>query len=434
MKWAVAARGAGAILLATACELIGGLHGDRRFDASARSGDASTSSTTSNSDRALVPRTPDAAIPALDGRRGTDAATVLPRDAGVAVKRSNGSQLPAGGRAILPDAGSVGVTIAIDGGDDNVFDAGEPPPTGPSCAGMSGSDCRDESCCTSHFVPGGTFAMGRSANGKDRFPDGEGTELPEHLVTVSPFWLDKYEVTVGRFRRYVDALQSNGYPQPDAGANPHIPGSGWQPQWDQLLLAKDRLAMALNCDIDYATYTPAASNSEQLPMNCISWYEAFAFCIWDGGRLPTEAEWEFAAAGGSQNRLYPWGQDLPTRALAVIDSWGGGSPGKTEANDLKPVGDTPAGDGRWGHADLAGSLMEYGLDTWFTDFYSQPAAQGRDVASLSVDDASASRGLRIHRGGSFFSDAADARSAARGASTPEDRWYGVGVRCARNRR
>jgi formylglycine-generating enzyme required for sulfatase activity len=305
---------------------------------------------------------------------------------------------------------------------------GEPPPIGPSCAGALGTECRNENCCTSLFVPGGRFSMGRSEDGADRFPSGHGVELPEHAVSVSPFWLDKYEVTVGRFRKYVASLKPNTFPQLDAGANPHIEGSGWQPEWDPLMLGKEELEPALLCDGNFALYTPGEGNDEQLPINCITWYEAFAFCIWDGGRLPTEAEWEFAAAGGAENRLYPWGQDTPTKDLAAIDCWAGSSPGACTPNDVKAVGNTPAGNGRWGHADLTGSIMEWTLDTYLTDFYSKPEAVGRDVASLS---ASKFRGLK---GGNYLTTSAESRSATRGGATPADRWDAVGVRCARDPR
>src|SRR5262249_9744970 len=151
-------------------------------------------------------------------------------------------------------------------------------------------------------------------------PAGRGEELPEHRVTVSPFWLDKFEVTVSRFRRYLDSLSTNVFIADGAGAHPKVSGTGWQQAWNDLLLDKDAFAAAVQCT-DSSTYTPGVSNSEQLPMNCIMWYEAFAFCYWDGGRLPTEAEWEFAAAGGAQNRLYPWGQAAPTNVLVVTNCW-----------------------------------------------------------------------------------------------------------------
>jgi formylglycine-generating enzyme required for sulfatase activity len=66
------------------------------------------------------------------------------------------------------------------------------------------------------------------------------------------------------------------------------------------------LIAAVKCSATYQTWTDSAGSNESRPMNCITWYEAFAFCIWDGGRLSTEAEWNYAAAGGSEQRQYPW--------------------------------------------------------------------------------------------------------------------------------
>src|SRR6185503_8188479 len=109
-------------------------------------------------------------------------------------------------------------------------------------------------------------------------------------------------ITVGRFRAFVEAYPGSK-PKPGNGAHPLITGSGWDMMWDGSLPSdKAALTMALKCDSTYATWTDAPGVNENLPMNCITWYDAFAFCAWDKGRLPTEAEWNYAAAGGGEQR------------------------------------------------------------------------------------------------------------------------------------
>jgi formylglycine-generating enzyme required for sulfatase activity len=251
-------------------------------------------------------------------------------------------------------------------------------------------------------------------------------------ATISNFRLDKYVVTVGRFRAFINAGMGTQLLPPPLGAGAHakIAGSGWDAGWNASLTTNTAaLIAAVKCDSTYQTWTDTPAANEHRPMNCINWYEAMAFCAWDGGYLPTEAEWNYVAAGGDQQRAYPWSS--PAGILASLDGShasyydgtncvGDGAAGCT-MNDLVVVGTKPAGDGRWGQSDLAGNVWEWTLD-WYAN-YENPCTDCAEFTAGSV---------RVLRGGSFSNLADSLRAGWRGNASPADRGNNVGVRCARS--
>lgn len=313
-----------------------------------------------------------------------------------------------------------------DGGVDGAPVDGQRVDAAPSCVGLPttcGADGND-GCCNSPEIPGGAYHRsydfaGDANSGTTSFP-----------ATVSDFRLDKYEVTVGRFRAFVTAgmgTQSNP-PPTRSGAHANIVGSGWDSSWNASLLASTAaLVAAVKCDATTQTWTDVPGANEARPMNCITWYEAMAFCAWDGGYLPTEAEWNYAAAGGAQQRAYPWSS--PAGSLALDGSRASYYDGTScvgdgiagcALTDLVAVGTKLSGAGRWGQSDLAGNVAEWTLD-WAGAY-----------ASTCIDCANIAPAVkRVFRGGSFASDVTSLRTGFRLSLAPSDRNSLTGVRCAR---
>ena len=319
-----------------------------------------------------------------------------------------------GSGGALGGAGGTGGAI---GGTAGIGGVAPWPP--PSCEG--GLDCGGEDCCRTITVPGGLFPMGRSETGGTDAYAGSGVgsdEVPEHDVTVSSFRLDKFEVTVGRFRQYFAAYAEGERPAAGHGAHPQIRGSGWDTQWNVYLPDAVTLEDHLVCDPSLFTWSVTGGN-DPLPINCVSWYLAFAFCVWDGGRLPTEAEWEYAAAAGALNNLFPWGADPADSTRAFFDGEG-----------FAPVGSRVLGNGEWGHSDLAGNMSEWVLDYHDPDWYSGGGSNCTDCANVVSAVPTATR---VIRGGDIASPLADyLRAASREDRIPTSRQYMTGFRCARN--
>jgi formylglycine-generating enzyme len=299
---------------------------------------------------------------------------------------------------------------------------------------MTNCGARSESCCASLDVSGGTYYR-TYVSDTDGGPTGEGDP-----ATVSGFRLDKYLVTVGRFRRFVNVWNDGaGYLPPAAsGKHTHLNGGQglvnagddagveYEPGWsasDDGNIAPTSANLA--CDPTLATWTALAGTNENLPINCVDWYEAYAFCTWDGGFLPSEAEWEYAAAGGSQQREYPWGSTDPGAgsqyAIYGCHYPSGSGPPCAGLTSIAPVGTALLGAGLWGQLDLTDDMWE-----WILDWGGRYVNPCMDCAYLTATSG------RLFRGGTFNGDTQYLNPfTGYFPYTPVGRDQYIGFRCAR---
>ena len=211
------------------------------------------------------------------------------------------------------------------------------------------------------FVPGGRFTQGSY--------DGNPQELPVRKVFISPFWIDRDEVSVAGWERFREATghRASKYSRDKTLHQPHLPVVG------------------------------------------VSWFDAGAYCAWAVKRLPTEAEWE-KAARGTDARRYPWG-DFFDRARV-----GGGGP--------QPVGGKPGGESPYGARSMAGGVWEWTHDFWGEFYYRE--------APLKDPQGPPSGFLHTIRGGSWREDPEYLRSAERFRLDGIIRWKILGFRCAKS--
>jgi len=234
------------------------------------------------------------------------------------------------------------------------------------------------------YIPGGEFEMG------DHFePEGYDDELPVHAVLVDAFFMSRYEVTN---QQYCDYLNS-AYP-------------------GQIKVVSDIVYALTDTgnSYPYCDTTTSSSSSritwngssfgvvsgrESHPMVMVSWYGAVAYCNYYGYRLPTEAEWEYAARGGLNGNRYPWGNTI-SASLANYDY---------NIGDTTPVGSYPAGVNGYGLYDVAGNVWEWCND-WYDDVY-------YDVSPYDNPQGPASSDWRVLRGGCWTYVAVSCRVAYR---------------------
>jgi len=276
-------------------------------------------------------------------------------------------------------------------------------------------------------LAGGTFLMGTDY--EEGFPDdGEG---PIHFVTLRPFAIDCFPVTNERFREFV---QATGY-RTEAEIFgwsfvfwAHIPASR------RTQLVQDTVAVApWWCKVGGAKWnSPEGPGSDLLrrndhPVVHVSWNDAAAYARWAGQRLPTEAEWEYAARGGLAQKLYPWGDKLRPNGEHRCNIWQGDFPNHDTAEDghagTCPVDAFPPND--YGLYSVTGNTWEWCAD-WF----------GRDShrsASIENPAGPLSGIARVMKGGSFLCHKSYCnryRVAARTSNTPDSSTSHIGFRCA----
>jgi formylglycine-generating enzyme required for sulfatase activity len=222
------------------------------------------------------------------------------------------------------------------------------------------------------LVPAGEFVMGSDK--------GDDDEQPIHRAFLDSFYLDKFEVTNGRFAKFVEAVQI-------------------EPPWG----FKDKDTPVTDAD---------------RPVRWVNWMDAMGYCLWAGKRLPTEAEWE-KSARGADGRPYPWGSDLPTPAHAVFGLKEGG------ADTISPIGNRDKGKSPYGVHDLAGNLYEWVMD-WYADDYYANFSKNPAINPRGPSEGTA----KVQRGGSYINSPYRLRSSFRTKGDPTEQDPNVGFRCA----
>jgi sulfatase modifying factor 1 len=290
--------------------------------------------------------------------------------------------------------------------------------------------------------PGGKMTMGAI--------DGAVDEQPLHDVKVRGFWIDKTEVTNEQFARFVSdtgyitfAERQPEIAEASASSEQHRPGA--------FVFTPPDPAMDLSQGIQvaYWRYVPGANwrhpsgpgsnitGRGKFPVTQVCWDDAVAFARWAGKRLPTEAEWEYAARGGAMHLPYIWGRGLTPGGRWKANVWQGHFPVENKAEDgfagLAPVGSFPPND--YGLLDMAGNVWEWCADWYRADYYVKSPYVDPPGPDSSVDPDEAGVPKRVVRGGSFLSsetNGAGYRPSARLKKAPRFASSEIGFRCARS--
>lgn len=278
-------------------------------------------------------------------------------------------------------------------------------------------------------IPGGQFLMGTDY--PRGFPlDGEG---PVREVGVDPFYLDATTVTNKQFQDFIDAT----------GFETEAERFGWTFVFHDFIseeTAKTVTQAVAGSEwwrrVDLGDWRhpdgPDSSIEERMdhPVTQVSWLDALAYCDWAGKRLPSEAEWEFAARGGVSQQMYPWGEELVPDGKYMCNIFQGKFPEENRMLDGF-AGTAPATSyepNEFGLYCVSGNVWEWCSDNWSPTYHQHPDAP-RDNPTGPSEGAS-----RVMKGGSYLCHASYCnryRNGARTSNTPDSSTGNLGFRCAR---
>jgi sulfatase modifying factor 1 len=300
-------------------------------------------------------------------------------------------------------------------------------------------------------IPGGEFLMGASDN------EGRADEYPQHKVKIKSFWMDATEVTNTQFKKFVDAT---GYvttaeikPDWEEIKKQLPPGT---PKPDEALLVAASLvfkptatAVDLNDASQWWSWSKGASwkhpqgpsstiaGKDAYPVVHISWYDAQAYAKWCGKRLPTEAEWEYAARGGLVDKKYFWGNEDPEKGKSKANIWQGKFPYLNTSIDrfkrAAPVKSFVPN--KFGLYDMAGNVWEWCSDWYTPEYYkelSSSLSANPQGPAKSYDPMEPTVPKKVVRGGSFLCNASYCkgyRVTSRMKSSPDTGLEHTGFRC-----
>lgn len=271
------------------------------------------------------------------------------------------------------------------------------------------------------WIAGGEFVMGAT--------DGEGRpdEYPSHEVKVSGFWMDKHEVTNAEFGKFVEVTGylTTAEQKPDWNqmkkqlppGTPKPPDSVLVP--GALVFNPPSYPVPLDNSAQWWKWFPGADwrhptgpgssikGRDNYPVVDVSWYDAEAYCKWAGKRLPTEAEWEYAARGGLSEKKYSWGNQDPVQGKPKANTWQGNFPNKNSDWDgyygTAPVMSFPPNG--YHLYDMAGNVWEWCSDWYSADYYKSLAGKvtvNSKGPDQSYDPMQPNIQVRVIRGGSFM--------------------------------